>query len=231
MKKLTALLALAIVALFACQTVSPSPTPTPIAASTILEKAALAMEKVTSFHFELTQEGGGTPIMPGIEMKRAEGDVARPDKLKTRIGATLLGTALDLQLVTVGDETFITNPLTRLPERIGSEFKALSIFNPDTGILAVLKAMSGLTRKDDEQLDGRPCYRISGKVAAKALQSFTLSFIEGATVEGELWVDKESLLLRQVRFAGQIAQGDPAGMVRNLKLSRFDEKFDIQLPK
>jgi hypothetical protein len=228
-KKLVAMLLLSVIVLAACQTVPPSPTP--ITAPGIVEKASSSMDKVTSFHFVLTHEGGTTPILSGVEMKRAEGDLARPDKLKAAIGATAMGMAVDINLVTVGDQTFMTNPLNGKWEPVSSQFKALTIFNPDTGMKALLKAMTGLAKMEDDQVDGRPCYRIQGKIPASALQAFTISSSEGATVDGEVWVDTGSFLVRQVRLTGKITNSEAAGIARTLKLSGFDEKTEIALPK
>ena len=230
MRKVVTLVAmLSVLLLLACQ--PPAPTPTPITPRGILDRAAARMDKVNSMHFELAQEGGGTPLMLGLEMKRADGDVVRPDKLQVLINTTFMGMAVDVKLTTVGDQTFITNPLTRRDEPITSDFKVLSVFNPDTGIKAVLEAMNELSQREDEQLDGRACYRIGGKVPSKTLQPFTLNFVEGAVADAEVWVDKQDFVVRQAKFTGRLIPQDQPTMVRTLKLSRFDENIDIKLPR
>ena len=60
------------------------PTPTVISGETTLTArevmglAAKGFESLLYFHFEMTHEGGGTPIALGLEMDRVEGDIAAP---------------------------------------------------------------------------------------------------------------------------------------------------------
>jgi len=87
-------------------------TPAALSASEIISKSSERMEAINSFHFVLDQVGGGTPIAMGLEMTNAVGDVVRPDRLKATISGKLSGMFLEVQIVSVGEEMYMTNPLT-----------------------------------------------------------------------------------------------------------------------
>lgn len=225
------LVALAVGLLFLCGCQSASPSGGDRTAAELLDLAAIKMESVTSFHFELRHEGGGTPLGLGLELSTARGDVVKPDKLATTIGAKRAKLFIEVKVVTVGDETYITNPLNGAWEAVRSDFKAISIFNPDSGIKSLLKGVYEPAIVGSEDVDGRACYRVRGKTAAKALEPFTLTYVDGAVVESELWIDKQEHLVRQLRLRGRITEMDPETVVRIVQLSRFDQPVDIRLPQ
>lgn len=207
------------------------PTPPPLTASNIIDNSVERIDATNSFHFELKQVGGGTPIAMGLEMNEAVGDVARPDKLKTEIHAMMGGMFIEVEIITVGESIYMTNPLTKEWEPLPTQFSAISIFDPDTGIAAILKGMANLIKLEDEEVEGIACYRIRGKISSEDLRPLTLSSVEGVKIDVEVWIDKEQFLLRQIRLEGQITPEEKLGIIRTITLSNFNQIVEIELPK
>jgi len=202
-----------------------------LSASEIIANSAEIMREIDSFHFEITHEGGGTPIVMGLEMREATGDVAKPGKLSTTISATMSGILVRVDIITVGTTTYMTNPLTRQWELLPGEFSAISIFDPDAGVVAILEGMTDLTKLDDEKIDTFTCFHIKGKIPCESLRPITLSSIEGIDIDVEVWIDKEEFLLHQIKLDGRITETEKEGIIRYLKLSNFDQEVEIELPE
>lgn len=210
---------------------APSPD---LTASEIVDRAAEKMETVDSFHLELKQVGGTTPIAMGLEMSKAAGYVVRPDKLKGEITATAMGLPIRVEYITVGNTTFLTNPLTGKWEPFPSEFSAADIFDPDAGIVAILTGMTNLSRLEDQKMAGFACFHIEGNVTSDDLypiiRLFTLSYLEGVNIAAEVWLDREDFLVRRIRLEGQITPDESPGIIRTLTFSDYDKSVEIELP-
>jgi len=202
-----------------------------LTAEDIISKASNQMQTASSFHFALEQTGGGTPIGMGMEMTKAEGDIVKPDKLKVSITGAVSGMSLAVQMITVGSNTLMTNPLSGKWEDPPSQFAVLSVFDPDTGIAAIVKGVSALNKLDDTQAGGVNCYHISGNVASDDLKSLTGSSVPGATVGVELWIGQADFMVRSIKLAGKITDTEAAGIVRTLNISNFDQPTTIELPQ
>jgi hypothetical protein len=211
---------------------------TALSATTILGKAYDAMQALNSLSFNLSHTGGGTPITNGIEMTGASGSIIRPDKLDVKITGTIavMGApmALTTELVSVNGTTEMLNPLNNKWETLdpGSTFDVLAVFNPGTGVAAIVKGMSSLTLLADEQAGGVLCYHLKGTVVTDQLKSLTGSSITGGVVNAEAWIGKDDFLVRQVKLTGKITDSEKDGIVRTLTISDFNNvTTNITLPQ
>jgi hypothetical protein len=206
------------------------PSPTTLSATEVFNKSSENFQAVNSFHFVLDQGGGGTPITGGIDMTGAAGDIVRPDNLQMTISGTAMGMSLEVQLVTVGEKTYMTNPLNGKWEVPPDQFKVLSVFDPDTGIAAIMKGVTGSTQLSDETVASTLCYHLKGNVVSDALRPLTGDAVAGAVISTEVWVGKEDFMVRQIKLVGKITEGEKEGIVRTLALSNFNQEVIIKLP-
>jgi hypothetical protein len=206
-------------------------TSTVLTAAQIITKASDSLDTVNSFHFALNQLGGGTPIGSGIEMTKVEGDIIKPDRLKALISGTVSGMYLQIQMVSVGDVTYMTNPLTGNFEVLPVQFEVLSIFDPNNGITAIMKGIASLNRLNDEQSGGVACYHISGAIDSEKLSSITGGAVQGVSINVELWIGQQDFLARSIKLTGKITETEVPGIVRTLDLSMFNQSINIELPK
>ena len=188
------------------------------------------MAGVASFEFGLESQGGGTPIPTGLEMTRAQGVMSKPDRIDVKVKARFSGFVVEVHVISVGDETFMTNPMTGQWQRVGNGLSPVAFFDPARGVTLVLESVVGATLLGEETVDGAKSHHLGGRLPARAVQFIAGSFVEGSVLEAELWVGTEDFLLRKLRLDGLITEGEPPGLVRVLTISDFDQPFDIQPP-
>ncbi|MEE8353541.1 MAG: LppX_LprAFG lipoprotein [Dehalococcoidales bacterium] len=232
-KTLALPLSLAILVAMAtgCAGPAAAPTETQLTALEIIDRSSEKFQGINSFHFVLDQVGGGTPIAVGVAMNGAVGDVAKPDRLKMTVSGTAVGMFIEVQLISVGEVAYMTNPLTGKWELVPIGFRALSVFDPNTGIAAIMRGMANLTKLDDEEVDGVLGYHLGGSIDSGDLGSITGSYVEGVTIDAEIWIGKEDFVVRLIKLEGKITESEVPGIVRTLKLSNFDEGVSIELPE
>ena len=208
----------------------PEATRQPLNASEIISNSIDKMKAINSFHFKLTHEGGRTPIAMGLELEEAVGDVAKPDKLKTNIIAALGVMLVEVEVITIGVTTYMTNPLTKEWEPCPGEFSPISIFDPSAGITSILEDISNPAKDESEDSNKATSYHIKGERPTESLRPITLSSIEGVNVSVDVWIDKDDFLIDQIRVEGQITDTEKPGIVRILDLSDYDHEVEIESP-
>jgi lipoprotein LprG len=205
-------------------------TTTPLKASEIISKSSEKMESINSFHFVLDQVGGGTPIATGLEMTSAVGDVVKPDRLGTTISGLLSGMFIEVQIITVNEEIYMTNPVTGKWELLPAQFNILGVFDPNNGIAAIMKGIADLTKLDDEKMGGVVCYHLSGSIDSTVLRPIIVNSVEGVTIHTEVWIGEEDFLVRNIKLEGKITEAEAEGIIRTLELSNFNEEVSIEIP-
>lgn len=210
---------------------SATTTAASLTAVQVISQASDKLDAVNSFHCTLDQTGGGTPIGSGVEMTKVDGDIVKPDKLQATLTGTVSGMSVSIQMISVGSVTYMTNPLTSKWEQLPTEFAVLNIFNPNTGITAIMRGIASLSKLVDEQSGGVMCYHLSGSIDSGSLSPITGSSVQGTAISVELWVGKDDLLVRSIKLTGKITETEVPGIIRTLSLSNFNENMSIALPQ
>ena len=210
-------------------TPTPTPTPTPINLQALLQESGRVMEDLRSFRFLLEHPSGGTPLalLPGLAMQDAEGSVINPDKLIAHFGGALGSLYIKASLITLGEESYMTNPITGQWEKVPPEISPLGFFNPRKGIASMM------TRIEQASLlpDSGDVSRIIGRIPAEALAPLLGTTVKGTTVSVELTIDTDDLYLLKARFEGRVTPAEPDGTVRVITLSGFNEPITIEPPR
>ena len=188
------------------------------------------MQGLKSFSFSLKHEGGGTEFLPGMIVEEAVGNVVSPDKISVSFSGIFSERyAFRASLVTLGDESYMTNPLTGAWEAMPTGVSPLGFFNPTQGIAGMMLQLEQLRLVDDGS--GGDEFRLSGILPAEALAPLLGRTLEGVTVRVELVIDSRDLYLLQARVMGTVSDKDPEGIVRVIVVSAFDEPVVIQAPE
>jgi hypothetical protein len=214
---------------------SAAATPTRPDPAVLARQAADKVEALTSFHFLVEHENGGTPIVLNLNMTRAEGDIVKPDRLRADVEATAaqLGNAnVKVKVVNVGDRAVITNPFnTRQWVPLPGENRLADIFDPAAGTTAALRSARDLQITGEETIGGVRVWRLEGTVDAEALSAVAPAIAEpGYIARGTVWVGQSDPLVHRVRLEGALGSKDPPNIVRKIDLSKFDENVSIELP-
>ena len=208
---------------------SPAPTPTPVNPKTLLEGSGRVMEGLGSFHFRLVHRSGSTPLpgFLGLALDEVEGDVVKPDKLSVRFGGAIGISYLESRLVTVGETSYMLNPLNARWEQVPPDVSPLGFFDPSRGISSMLERLASVSL-----LSGSAeVYRLEGSLPAEALRPLLGDTMEGTTVSVELAIDSSELFVTEAVFKGRVTSAEPDGTVRVITLSHFNEPLSIELPR
>jgi LppX_LprAFG lipoprotein len=207
-----------------------TPAPRELTPKEVLDRAADALDKATTAHFALEQQNGTLQLAQGVQVANAEGDVLRPDRVRMKFTLRLAGFSAEAQMIAVGEELFITNPLSGQWQKAPARTGAPRVLDQEHGMSSLLRNVTDPQRVGNETLDGAQTQHLKGRVAATSFAEMTGSQPTGDLVAGDVWVGSDDFLPRQVRLEGPIGAGDTAQTIRTLKLSKFNEPVTIERP-
>jgi hypothetical protein len=164
-------------------------------------------------------------------MKKASGDVVRPDRLKMTISGTVVGMTLKVEMVKVGEVLYMENPLTHKWELPPPEFEVLSVLDPNAFIATVMKDAENPSRLDNEEAEGALCYHLNGTIDSGDLSAITGIVSGGVPINTDIWIGTDDFLVRKVKLEGKITENEAEGIIRFLRLSAFDKQVSIELPE
>ena len=209
---------------------TPTPTPTP---QERIQSAAQRMQALSAFHFLLTHENGASAIALGLQMTRAEGDFENPDRFKATVDAKALGgIAVTVKVINVGAKTWITNPLQSGDhyQILPNGTSAAAIFDPNTGIFKAARDIKDPQLTGSDTVGSVDTWVVQGTVDAGDLVSLATDAQAGHEVTMKMWIGKEDSLVYKVRLEGPLSDSEPKNIARQIDLSQFNEKLDIQPP-
>ena len=210
--------------------ITPATTPTPAA---LLEMASKRLAETPTVHFALEVQGE-TFIDTGgnIRLLGAEGDLQRPDRVRTAFQAEVMGRAISLQLVTIGDRSWTTNILTGEWENAPLEFAYQPdvLFSTQDGIGPVMGRVEGVQRLEDEEIEGQTTYHLRATVDESVVGPLTYYTITGSPVTVDLWIDQETHDLLRAQLSEPPGPERPNPAVWMLNLTHHGEEISIEPP-
>lgn len=226
---LAALLALAAVPGVACGGGDEPADVEAVDAGELLAAAADRAERLHSFHFVLDHEGGGTEIVLGLVMTRAEGDVAGGDRIRVSVDAGFLAANVRAEIVVIGDEAWIKVP--PFINRWRAESISLAeVFDPASGVTALMRAVEGARVSGTESVGGTQTYVVEATVASGDLTLFGEPQ-PGRTLSARVWIGVDDPLVYRLEVVGAVTAAEEPDLRRRLTLSRFDAEIEIEPPE
>lgn len=205
----------------------PTSTPTPINPQAILDDCGRAMSELASLRFHIEHDDdGGTPLAQGMTLTEASGSVENPDKLAVDFSGTAGSFAVKGSLIAVGEDVYMTNPLSGEWHAVSSELSPLQFFDPSGGIADILAQVRDATLISHDAVE----YRIGGTLPATALTPLFGETETQSSVNVTLTIDRADLYLTRVRLEGRITPNEADGITRTITLSKFNEQVDIATP-
>ncbi len=162
-----------------------------------------------------------------LVVNEAGGSVLSPDSMSVNFSGKLGNFAVRSSLITLGEESYMTNPLTGSWEEMPREVSPLSFFDPQRGIGSIIEGIEDPTLIPGESED----FRISGTLAVSALEPLLGGSAQGDTARVELSLDAKTLYLKKAVIDGRVTSSEPDGVVRIVTLSHFDEPVSIDRPQ
>ena len=195
----------------------------------LITQAQAAIQKVQSYHFNLAVDNPGTGGV--LTIKTADGDVVVPDKLKANANVLVLGNVVQVQLITIADQQYVTDPITNRWTRTSGLLDPRTLSDPGTGVAAILSHIQNPSTPSDANVDGTPCWSIDGTLDAKYLAGMTGGGAPSGTMDKvNACIGKSDKLPYLIKITGIAAQGDTNKTVRTFKLSKFNENLTITAP-
>lgn len=212
---------------------APSPVPETVTPQEILEAASARLAETQSVHFTL-DVAGDTFIDSSktIRLLGAEGDLVRPDRVQTTFQAEVLGRAVSLQLITIGEQSWTTNILTGEWGSAPLEFSYQPdvLFSTQDGIGPVMGRVKDVTRAPDEKIDGRDAYHVQAEVDESIVGPLTYYTIKGSPVAANLWIDRDTNDLLRAQLAEPSREDGSEPAVWTLDLSHHGQPVEIEPP-
>jgi hypothetical protein len=225
---LSGMLALALL-LLACNGTSNTTsnhTPAP-SAQTLIKNAQAAIQKVTSYHFNLkSQNIGASSALP---IQSADGDVIVPDKLQANANVLFSGAVIQAQIITVGNDEYLN--LLGSWQKTSGLLDPQALSDPQTGVAAILGHLQNPSAPVSSSSGTTPCWSISGTLNATYLAGITGGGAPAGSVDNvTTCIGKSDNLPYSILIKGIAAQGDTAQTSRTLTLSKFNEHITITAP-
>jgi hypothetical protein len=230
------------------QLVSAQSTPAAGDAQALLDRAVSAMQALDSYSFDLETQNGEIELIPEVfTIHDLEGDVVRPDGFQAETEIEVLFVDVDLKIVSLGPDTWITNPLTLVGSdndmvRIGDidfdgNFNPAWAVNPDHIALPLLGVIenpsinpAGST-SDVTQIDGvitRDGIDTLGDIfEAATISGFIADSFE--QLQASVWIDGDDHVSR-FDIIGQIFDREDTDIVRKFFFDDFNERITIERP-
>ena len=199
--------------------------------STVLLKTAGEKFNATqSMHFLVQADHLGALSGADVDVQKAEGDVARPDKLKAKATVATSIVTVDVQLVLIGAQGWYTNPLTGQFEQT-DQFNGFQVlFDPTKGVGAQLSALKSPSAPTDGSANGVPCWKISGTLPASTVGQYLGVPDATGDIPVTVFLGKDDGKLHEVLLRGVLTQHDTDQTVRTILFSDFDKPVTIEAP-
>ncbi|MBI2965225.1 MAG: LppX_LprAFG lipoprotein [Chloroflexi bacterium] len=222
-----------MIAAYGCGGRPVAPTSTPaapsITADEVVRRSAESMRQLQTFRFRLSHPSGSTLLPGGISLDDAEGAVVAPDRLQVFADASSGRSFVKLSVVAIGDDAWVTNPLTGSWVKAPPGGSPFSTFDP-AGLVGGILAGVTEARFSQGASPSGGAFRILGRAGASILEPLVGEVDRGRTVEFELLIDAVSFRLSRAEIRGAVSTGEDPATVRVVDLSDFDAGIEIQPP-
>jgi hypothetical protein len=187
---------------------------------------------VSAFHVVMKENNPGAATADKVQIRAATGDVVMTDKVKAQATVILSGQSVTVNLISIGDNQYITDPITGQSRVIKGVLDPRTLTNPDTGIISLVSKVQNVSQPTDDAVSGVPCWRITGQLDAKYLAFFTGGGVPAGTMlQTSACIGKADSLPYQLIVTGQAAVGDTTATARTFLISNYNENVNITAPQ
>jgi hypothetical protein len=206
-----------------------STTPT---AQQLLSAVQKNFRAVSAFHVVMQVQNPGKVEQGQIQIRTANGDIGMPDKVKAQATVIMSGQSVTVNLISIGSQQYITDPITGQWRVVKGVLDPRVLTNPDTGIISLISKVQNVSEPTSDTVNGVPCWRITGQLAAKHLAFFTGGGVPANTMlQTNACIGKADSLPYQLIVTGEAAKGDTAQTARTFVMSHYNENVVISAPQ
>lgn len=185
---------------------------------------------------EFTMEIEGTTYVDGaetIQLLNAEGVMQRPDRVDVTFTALVLGRQqISIRMINIGDDAWITDIVTGkwVPSPPEFGYNPSILYDDEHGLGPVIERMDNPEIAGSEDINGRAAWHITATADGDIISAMTSDTMRGTVQSLDIWVDKETNDVLQIRIAEPTDEEieDPATWT--LILSEHDKEVTIEQP-
>jgi hypothetical protein len=194
----------------------------------IVSRASDALAGVTTFRFALSHDEGDTILANGIVVQKVTGTAVTPDSYTLDADTLVAGFFVNTQVIVIDQDTYMTNPITRVWQQLEPGTSPFGSFNPALLVAGVLSQI-------ENPVPGSPTnegeYVVTGTLPAIALKSLTGGVNESAPdLDVRVTVDGDSFAPVEARITGRATSSEPGDLVRTVRLFEFNTAITIEPP-
>ena len=203
MKRLALFLLIAGLAIASCGgDGEPAPPDPDFDVEALIADAAVAMGSVETARFTMERSGAAVSFA-GIEFNEAAGQYAAPDSARAVLQVRVGDLSAELGTVAIGEQVWLTNPLTGGWEEIapGTGFNIAIVFDPDQGWVPLLtEDLADVVYLGRRPAEGGDREVIAGEISAERVEFLTAGLVEAQSVDAEIWIDPVGGHISRVEF-------------------------------
>lgn len=204
----------------------------PVDPAQTLRGAATAMAKLKTVSATLTFTKGAISFQ-GFTLVKAKTSVRLPGDSDTVYTVKEQDLAIGLEIVIAGGHVYLHVPFSTFQELTGSAAAAVpdlaKLFDPATGLPAVIPAGRNLKSVGAEKLDGVDVQRIDATYSADQLHSMFAQLSSTVDVTAEIWVGVSDHLIRKAVLDGAFGDEGKVASVE-VDISGFNATVNITPP-
>jgi hypothetical protein len=196
----------------------------------LLKAAQDKFNAAKSFHFIMQADNLGTAPQDVLNVKNAEGDVQRPDKLSATGFVTVNGLSVNTKIVIVGGRAWYELPILGFQE--DDEYADfIQIFDAKNGVGNLLTQLKNPGAPQDSTVNNVACWKITGDVDAQLVSTLLGGQASAnAAPKVSVCIGKSDSRLYSATIVGPVIQGDKTNTTRTFYLSKYDQPVNIQPP-
>jgi len=196
----------------------------PVDPATLLERAQAAMGAVETASFEMSRAGAPV-IVEGLEFTSAVGQYAAPSSAQAVLQMRAGDITVQMGTISVGDRTWLTNPLTGRWEELipGTGFNPAVLFDAAAGWVAMLTDLQEASYAGAEN----GTHHLQGKLPPARVEVLTAGFATGQSVAIDLWLDEDTAHIRRLELS---TTGEAGVSDWTITLSGYGEPVEISPP-
>jgi hypothetical protein len=208
------------------------PASAPPNASTVLRQSGQAMSGLHSVSADVTFGPG--VVVQGLTLSSASARVQLPNDSDTTFKLKQGDFLVDLRVVTTGGHVYVRLPFSQFTEVTPDQAKAVpdltQLFDPKSGLPAVLPAGNNPTYVGTEQLNGMTTDRVATTYTAAQVRQILSGAVEPAgDIQATIWSGQADHYVRRVILKGPLLQAGKDVQV-TVDLHDFNQKVTITNP-
>lgn len=197
-----------------------------------LRDGAAAMAKLSTVTATLKFTKGAVTFQ-GFTLAGAKTSVRLPGDSDTTYTVKQQDLSLSIEVVITGGHVFVHVPFSTFQEITGPDAAAIpdlaKLFDPSTGLPAVIPAGQGSKYLGLDQAGGVSCYRISTTYTGDQVHAMLPQLSSAGAVQAVIWVGATDHLIRKATLDGAFGDGGKESSVE-VDIAGFNSTVSITSP-